>query len=176
MLGKIESRRRGRQRMRWLSGLTDSMDMSLSKLQEMEKAREAWHATAHGVTKNWTQVCDWTATKHYGIKELMFSNCGAEEDSWESLGQQGNKTVNSKRYQPWIFTGRTDAQVEASNVKRKLIGKNPDAEKDWRKEKGVTEDKMVGWHHRLNGHEFEQARGDSEGQGNLACCSAWHHK
>ena len=113
--------------------------------------------------------------RRLSTKELMHSNCGAKEDSWESLGQQGNKTVNSKRYQPWIFTGRTDAQVEASNVKRKLIGKNPDAEKDWRKEKGVTEDKMVGWHHRLNGHEFEQARGDSEGQGSLVCCSPWGH-
>ena len=55
-----------------------------------------------------------------------------------------------------------------------LIGKDPDAGKDWRQEeKGTTEDEMVGWHHWLNGHAFEYAPGDGEGQGILACCSSW---
>ena len=89
--------------------------------------------------------------------------------------------VNPKRNQPWIFIGRTDAEAEAPvlwspDAKSQLIGKDPDARKDWRQEeKRATEDEMVGWHHRLNGHEFEQTPGDGEGQRSLAWCK-WGHK
>ena len=65
----------------------------------------------------------------------------------------------------------------ATDAKNWLIWKDPDAVKDWRQEeKGTTEDEMVGWHHWLDGHEFEQAPGDGEGQGSLACCGPWGHK
>ena len=80
------------------------------------------------------------------------------------------------------FIGRTDADVEAPilwppDAKNWLIGKDSDAGKGWgQEEKGMTEDEMVGWHYWLNGHEFEQALGDSEGQGSLAWCSSWGHK
>ena len=87
------------------------------------------------------------------------------------------KPVNPKGNQPWILTGRTDAEVEASKLwppDAKSHWKDPDAGKDWRQnEKRVTEDKMVGWHHRLNGHDLEWTLGDNGGQGGLACCSPW---
>jgi len=92
------------------------------------------------------------------------------------------KPVHSKGNRSWIFIGRTDAEAETQtlwppDVKNWLIGKDPDAGKDWRwEEKGMTEDEMAGWHHRLNGHEFEWAAGDSDRQGGLACCSPWGHK
>ena len=83
-----------------------------------------------------------------------------------------------KENQPWIFIGRTDAEAEApilwpSDAKSWLTRKHPDAGKDWRQEeKAMTEDELFGCHHRLNGHEFEQALGDGEGQISLACCSS----
>ena len=65
-------------------------------------------------------------------------------------------------------------KLKSPDTKSQLIGKDPDAGKDrGQEEKGATEDEMVGWHHRLNGHEFEQTQGDSEGQGNLLGCSSW---
>ena len=89
------------------------------------------------------------------------------------------KPVIPKGNQPWISIGRTDAEAEAPilwppDVKSQLTGKDPDAGKDWgQEEKGTTEDEMVGWHHLLNGHEFEQTPGESEGQVSLVCYSPW---
>ena len=107
------------------------------------------------------------------------SNCGAGEDSRESLGCKEIKQVTSIENQPWIFIGRTHTEAEAlmfwpPNVKSWLVGKDPEAGKAWgQEEKGVAEDEMVGWHHWVNGHESEQTLGDSEGQGSLAYCSSW---
>ena len=92
------------------------------------------------------------------------------------------KLVNPKGNQPWIFIGKADAEAEAPllwlfDAKSQITGKDLDAGKGWRQEeKGRTEDDMVVWHHGLDGYEFEQSPGDSEGQGSLACCSPWGRK
>ena len=89
------------------------------------------------------------------------------------------KPVNPKGNKPWIFIGRTDAEAPIlwpPDAKTWLIGKDPDAGKDWEQEKVGTEDEMVEWHHSLNGDEFEQTPGDSEVPGNLVCCSPWGRK
>ena len=107
----------------------------------------------------------------------MLSNCAGKD-----LDSKEIKSVNPKRKQPWIFIGRTDAEAETPilwppHSKSWFTGKDPDVRKDWRQEeKGATEDKTVGWHHWLNGHEFEQTLGGNDGQGSLVCCSSRGHK
>ena len=116
-------------------------------------------------TRNW---CLWTVVLETTLESPM--------DSREI------KPVNPKRNKPWIFIGMTDVEAEdpmlwPPDAKSWLTGKDPDAGKDWRWEKkGTTEDEMIGWHHWLNGHEFEQAPRVGDGQGDLACCSPWDHK
>ena len=89
------------------------------------------------------------------------------------------KQVNPKGNQSWVFIGSPDAEAEAPilclpDAKNWLTGKDPDAGQDWKQEeKRITEDEMVGWHHQLKGHEFEQALGVGDGQGSLVCCSSW---
>ena len=90
--------------------------------------------------------------------------------------------VHPKGNQSWIFIRRTDAKAETPvlwppHAKSWLIGKDLDAGRDWgQEEKGTTEDEMAGWHHRLDGHEFEWTPGAGDGQGGLACCDSWGHK
>ena len=97
-----------------------------------------------------------------------------------SLDGKKIKPVSPKGNQPWLFIERTDVEAPIlwpSDMKSWLNGKDPNAGKDWRQEgKGTTENEMVGWHYQLNGHEFEQTLGDSEGGGSLACSSPWGHK
>ena len=121
-----------------------------------------WYSESIWATKNlcvWTVVLEKTLESPLDCKEIQ--------------------PVHPKGNQSWIFIGRTDAEAETRilrppDVKNWLTGKDSDAGKDWRQEeKGTTEDEMVGWHHRLEGHDFEQAPGVDDGQGSLACCSPW---
>ena len=116
--------------------------------------KESW------APKNW---CFWTVV----LEKTLESPLDCKEI--QPVHPKGNRS--------WIFIGRTDAKAETPmlwppDVKNWLIGKDPDAGKDWRlEEKGMTEDGMVGWHHWLSAHEFEQALGVGDGQGSLECCS-----
>ena len=100
------------------------------------------------------------------------------ENTESPLDCKEMKPVHPEGNQSWIFIGRIDAEAEAPilrppDSKNWLIGKDPDDGKDWRKEKRMTEDEMVGWHHRLDGHEFEQALGVGDEQESLVCCTPW---
>ena len=114
--------------------------------------------------KNW---CFWTVMLEKTLESLL--------DSKEI------KPVHPKWNQSRIFTGRTDAEAEAPILwppdAKNLLIRRLWCWKDWRlEEKGMTGDEMVGWHHQLDAHEFEQILGDREGQGSLMCCSPWGHK
>ena len=115
--------------------------------------------------KNW---CFWTVV----LKKTLESPLDCKEI----------QLVHPKGNQSWIFIGKTDAEVETPvlwppDAKNWLIWKDPDAGKDLRwEEKEMTEDEMVGWHHWLNGHEFEWTLGVGDGQGGLACYSPWGRK
>ena len=113
-------------------------------------------------TKNW---CFWSVVLEKALESL-----------WDCKEIQ---PVHSKGNQPWILIGRTDTEAPIFwplDVKNWFTGKDPNAGKCWRQEKGTTEDEMVGWHHWLNGHEFEEALGVGDGQGSLTCYSPWGHK
>ena len=110
-------------------------------------------------------------------KNWCFSTVVLEKTLESPLDRKEIQPVKPKGNQSWIFIGRTDAEAQTPilwppDVKNWLIWNDPDAGKDWgQEEKGTTEDEMVGWHHRLNGHGFEQSLGVGYGQGSQACCS-----
>ena len=117
------------------------------------------------VLKNW---CFWTVVLEKTLESPL---------DWKEV-----QPVHPKGDQSWVFIGRTDVEAETPilwlpDVKSWLIWKDSDAGRDWgQEEKGTTEDEMVGWYHRLNGHGFGWTPGVGDGWGGLACCSSWGHK
>ena len=116
----------------------------------------------------------WELDCEEGAEELMLLICGVREDSWESLGLKEIQAVHPKEDQTWVFIGRTDAEAKTPilwplDMKSWLIGKDPDAGKNWgQEEKGTTEDEMAGWQRLLDGLGFRWTLGVGDGQGGLS--------
>ena len=127
----------------------------------------------YGFSSSHLQIWELDYKERWAPKSWCFWTMVLEKTLESPLDCKEIQPIHPKGSQSWIFIGRTDAEAEtpilwSPNVKNWLIRKDPDTGKDWRREeKGMTEDEMVGWHHRFDGHEFEQA------PGSLACCSPW---
>ena len=149
------------------------------KKQRHHLANKGPHSQSYGFSSSHVQLWELDRKEGWAPKNWWFQIVVLEKTLKSPLDCKGIKPVNPKENQLWIFVRRTDAETEAPkfwppDVKSWLIGKDPDAGKDWRwEEKGTTEDEMVRWHHWLNGHDFEYTPGVGEGQGSLACCSPW---
>ena len=147
------------------------------KKQRHYFANKCPYSQSYGFSSGHVQMEELDHKEGWAPKNWCFWTVVLEKTLESPLNYKDIKPVNSKGNQPWIFIGRTDAEAEAPilwppDAKSQLIGKGPDAGKEWREEeKGTTENEMVGWHHIFNGHEFEQALGDTEGLGSLVCCS-----
>ena len=133
--------------------------------------------TAMFFSNTHVQMWDLDHNEGWALENWCFWAVVLEKTLESLLDCKEIQPVNPKGNQPWVIIGRTDTQAETPilwppDVKSQFIGKDPDAGKDWKqKEKGTTEDKMAGGHHRLNGCEFEQGLGDGEGQGRLEWCN-----
>ena len=116
----------------------------------------------------------------FTTKELMLLNCSVQKTLESPLDCKEIQPVHPKGDQSWMFIGRADAEAPilgSPDAKSWLVGKDLDVRKDWRQEeKGMTEEEMVGWHHWLDGHEFEPALGAGDGKGSLAYCNPWSCK
>ena len=125
----------------------------------------------------WESDCE----ESWATKKWCFWTVVLEKTLESPLDCKEIQPIHSKRDQSWVF-GRNDAKAETPVLwpphgKNWLIGKDSDAGRDWgQEEKGMTEDEMAGWHHWLNGCEFEWTLWVGDGQGGLACCNSWGHK
>ena len=160
----------GRKVMTSLDSIFNSRDITFPTKVHLVKAMvfpvvmyggESW-TIKKAVPKNW---CFWTVVLEKTLENPLY---------YKEI-----QPVHPKGNQFWIFIGRTDVEAETPILwppygKNWLVGKDPDPGTDWRQEeKGTTEDQMAGWHHQLNGHEFDQPPGVGDGQGSLVCCSPW---
>ena len=163
----------------------ESYEKSKQLIKKQRQRSLCWQRSvwiSYGFSSN--HVWMWELDHKEGLeqKNWCFQTVVLEKTLESPLNSKEIKPVNHKGNQPWIFIGRTDAETETPvlwppDEKSWLIWKDLDAGKDWgQEEKGMTKDEMAGWHHWLNGHEFEWTPGVGDGQGGLVCCSPWGQK
>ena len=137
---------------------------------------------SYGFSSSHVWMWDLNHQESWAPKNWCFQTVMLEKTLESPLDCKEIQPVNPKENQSWIIIVRTDGEAETPTLwppdsKSSLIRKDPDAEKDWRQEeKGTSEDEMFRWHHRLDGHEFEQPPGVGDGLGSLVCCSPWGGK
>ena len=156
----------------------------MTNLDSMWKSRDVSYfadkgpsSQSYGFSSSHVWMWELYHKENWASKNWCFWTVLLEKTLESPLDYKEIKPVHPKGIQSWIYIGRTDAEspiLWPLDVKNWLIGKDPNAGKDWRQEeRGTTENKMAGWHYRLDGHEFEQAPGVGDGQGGLVCCSPW---
>ena len=149
------------------------------KKQRLYFANKCPSGHSYGFSSNHVLMWELDLKESWALKNWCYWTVVLEKTLDSPLECKEIQPVHPKGNLSWIFIGRTDAEAETPifwppDVKNWLIGKDSDAGTDWRREeKGTTGDEMVGWHHRLNRHEFEQALRVGDGQGSLMCCSPW---
>ena len=152
------------------------------KKQRHHFANKHLYSQNYGFSSSHVWIWELDHKESWALNNWFFWTAVLEKTLESPMDCKEIQPVHPKGNQSWIFIGRTGAEAEASIVqppdaKSQLTGKDPDAGKvGGQEEKGITEDKMVWWHHQLHGREFEQALKDGEGQGSLACCSPWRCK
>ena len=147
------------------------------KKQRHYLADNGLYSQGYGFSSRHVRMWKLDHKEGWALKNGCFQTVVLEKTLKSPLDSKEIKPVNPKGDQPWRFIGRTDAEAPIlwpPDGKSWLIGKDPDVGKDWgQEEKGMTQDKIVGWHHQLNAYEFEWASGDSKGQGSLMSSSPW---
>ena len=154
--------------------------------QDIKKQRHYFHdkgpsSQSYDFSSGHVWIWELDYKESWAPKNLSLQTMMLEKTLESPLNCKEIQPVHSKGDQSWIFIARTDAEAETPilcppDVKKWLIEKHSDSGKDWRQKKETIEDEMVGWHHQLDGHEFEQGPGVGDGQGSLACCSPWGGK
>ena len=148
----------------------------------MKFANKGPSSQGYGFSSGYVWIWELDCEESWALKNWCFWTVVLEKILESPLDCKEIQPVHPKGDQSWVFIGRIDAEAETPilwppHAKCWLIGKDSDAGRDWgQEEKGTAEDEMSGWHHRLNGHEFEWTPGVGDGQGGMACCDWWGRK